>query len=196
MRRAVARPSGTLSASGGGIEAFAERHRADATPSSVFIAAECEAPMSGRPNGNQGRWWARQAAAPATDIPRFRGVAYYRHSAQDRQENSVAIQQEQVRKWAEENGVDIIHEFADRGKSGLTAEGRDGFNAMMENWVKQRGDFEFRTVSRRQPLGPLPRHRSISHLQRGVQALRQASDLHDTWQAQTGRSAISGVRAV
>jgi len=34
-------------------------------------------------------------------------VAYYRHSARDRQENSVAIQQELVRKWAQENGVDI-----------------------------------------------------------------------------------------
>jgi DNA invertase Pin-like site-specific DNA recombinase len=76
-------------------------------------------------------------------LPEFRAVAYYRHSAQDRQENSVAIQQEQVQQWARENGVDIIHEFADRGKSGLTAEGRDGFNDMMDNWVKKRGDFDF-----------------------------------------------------
>lgn len=42
-----------------------------------------------------------------------------------------------------ENGVEIIHEFADRGKSGLTAEGRDDFNEMMEEWVKQRHDFDF-----------------------------------------------------
>jgi DNA invertase Pin-like site-specific DNA recombinase len=55
----------------------------------------------------------------------------------------VAIQQELVRAWAEANGVDIIHEFADRGKSGLTAEGRDGFNDMMENWVSKRQDFDF-----------------------------------------------------
>ncbi|MBK8270668.1 MAG: recombinase family protein [Planctomycetes bacterium] len=70
-------------------------------------------------------------------------MAYYRHSAQDRQENSVAIQQEQVQQWAQANGVEIIHEFSDRGKSGLTAEGRDGFNDMMENWVKLRDDFQF-----------------------------------------------------
>lgn len=99
--------------------------------------------MAGKPNGNQLHWWAREPASTTPATPRFRAVAYYRHSAQDRQENSVAIQQEQVRKWAEENGVEIIYEFADRGKSGLTAEGRDGFNDMMENWVKQRGDFEF-----------------------------------------------------
>ena len=55
----------------------------------------------------------------------------------------MSIQQEQVCQWAEQNGVEIIHEFADRGKSGLTAEGRDGFNTMMDDWVKQRSDFEY-----------------------------------------------------
>jgi len=60
-----------------------------------------------------------------------RGVAYYRHSAQDRQENSIEIQQDQVRKFAAENGIEIIREFADRGKSGLSVEGRDCFNEML-----------------------------------------------------------------
>ena len=68
---------------------------------------------------------------------------YYRHSAQDRQENSIAIQQDQVRLWAESNGIEIIHEFMDPGKSGLTAEGRPGFQNMMEGWVKQRNDFQY-----------------------------------------------------
>jgi DNA invertase Pin-like site-specific DNA recombinase len=85
----------------------------------------------------------KEEPADPPAAPRFRGVAYYRHSARDRQENSVAIQQELVQKWARENGVDIIHDFADRGKSGLTAEGRDGFNDMMDNWVKKRKDFDF-----------------------------------------------------
>jgi DNA invertase Pin-like site-specific DNA recombinase len=67
-------------------------------------------------------------------------VAYYRHSAQDRQKNSVEIQSDQVRKWALANQVEIIHEFADRGKSGLTAEGRPAFTEMME-WVRHRTDF-------------------------------------------------------
>lgn len=88
-------------------------------------------------------WWVRPEAPGAAPVPRFRAVAYYRHSAQDRQENSVAIQQEQVQHWARENSVEIVHDFADRGKSGLTAEGRDGFNDMMENWVKARHDFDF-----------------------------------------------------
>lgn len=99
--------------------------------------------MSERAASSRPPWWVRPEAPGAAPVPRFRAVAYYRHSAQDRQENSVAIQQEQVQHWARENGVEIVHDFADRGKSGLTAEGRDGFNDMMENWVKARHDFDF-----------------------------------------------------
>lgn len=99
--------------------------------------------MAGQKEQSQSPWWARLQRSDESATPRFQAVAYYRHSAQDRQENSVAIQQEQVQQWARSNGVDIIHEFSDRGKSGLTAQGRDGFNDMMENWVKQRNDFQF-----------------------------------------------------
>ena len=86
-----------------------------------------EVKMAGTPGGNQRPWWEKEQPASVPAVPRSRGVAYYRHSARDRQENSVAIQQELVQKRASEHGVDIVHEFADRGKSGLTAEGRDGF---------------------------------------------------------------------
>lgn len=67
---------------------------------------------------------------PTTIITK-RAVAYYRHSAQDRQENSVEIQQDQVRKFAADNGIEIIKEFIDRGITGIVAEGRDGFNDML-----------------------------------------------------------------
>lgn len=76
--------------------------------------------------------------------PTRRAVAYYRHSAQDRQENSVEIQQDQVRKFAAENGIEIIKEFADRGISGLSVEGRDSFNEMLGDYVQHgKADFEF-----------------------------------------------------
>ncbi|HPF99364.1 MAG TPA: recombinase family protein [Kiritimatiellia bacterium] len=65
-----------------------------------------------------------------------RAVAYYRHSAQDRQENSVEIQQDQVRKFAADHHIEILKEFEDRGKSGLSAEGRDGFNQMIHDYVE------------------------------------------------------------
>jgi len=86
-------------------------------------------------------WWVRsktEAAKPAAP----RAVAYYRHSAEIGQENSVEIQQDNVRAFAAKHGLDIIHEFADRGKSGLNAEGRPAFSEMME-WVKTRDDFQY-----------------------------------------------------
>ena len=69
-------------------------------------------------------WWEIATEDQAGQPARPRAVAYYRHSAQDRQENSIPIQQGQVHEWAEKNGVDIIEEFADAGKFGLNAEGR------------------------------------------------------------------------
>ena len=65
-------------------------------------------------------WWE----IPAADEPavvRPRAVAYYRHSAQEPQ-NSIPTQKEQVRQWAEKNGVEIIQEFEDADKSALNAE--------------------------------------------------------------------------
>jgi len=73
-----------------------------------------------------------------------RAVAYYRHSAQDRQENSVEIQQDQVRQFAREHNIEIIREFADKGKSGLSTEGRDAFNELLNDYVqggKEKFDF-------------------------------------------------------
>jgi DNA invertase Pin-like site-specific DNA recombinase len=90
-----------------------------------------------------GNWWERDGKNVQQAAFAFRAVAYYRHSAQDRQENSIAIQQDQVRAWAHSNGVEIIHEFLDPGRSGLTAEGRPGFQDMMESWVKKRSDFQY-----------------------------------------------------
>ena len=53
------------------------------------------------------------------------------------------IQKEQVQKWAAEHNLEIIQEFSDLGKSGLSTEHRDAFNDMLENWVKKREDFQF-----------------------------------------------------
>ena len=88
-------------------------------------------------------WWEGQDKGPEKPKVAWRAVAYYRHSAQDRQENSISIQQDQVQPWAESRSGEIIHEFMDPGKSGLTAEGRPGFQDMMENWVKKRNDFKY-----------------------------------------------------
>ncbi len=62
-------------------------------------------------------------------------VAYYRHSAEDKQENSIAIQREQVEQFAVENGIEIIGECIDDGVSGLTAH-RKGFQNLLQDWVE------------------------------------------------------------
>ncbi|MBS3821806.1 MAG: recombinase family protein [Phycisphaerae bacterium] len=85
------------------------------------------------------KWWT-QASGRVEQRPKIRAVAYYRHSAEIGQENSVEIQQDDVRAFAEEHEIAIVKEFADRGKSGLNAEGRPAFNEMME-WVRTREDF-------------------------------------------------------
>ena len=88
-------------------------------------------------------WWEISTDPPEQEIPKVRAVAYYRHSAQDRQENSIPLQQDQVREWAEKHGVEIIKEFADHGISGLNAEDRPAFNEMMDDWVKSKNDFKY-----------------------------------------------------
>ncbi len=55
-----------------------------------------------------------------------RAVAYYRHSAQDRQENAVEIQQDQVRKFAEDNGIAIVEEFIEGGTANRATDKKRG----------------------------------------------------------------------
>jgi hypothetical protein len=57
------------------------------------------------------------ADADQPTVARPRAVAYYRHSAQGQQENSIPVQREQVREWAETNDVDVVEEFSDPGKA-------------------------------------------------------------------------------
>jgi len=66
-----------------------------------------------------------------------RAVAYYRHSAEDKQENSVPLQRDLAHQFALKNNIEIIHEEADEGKSGLLGpEARPGFKRLFENWIE------------------------------------------------------------
>jgi len=72
-----------------------------------------------------------------------RAAAYYRHSAQERQENSVEIQQDQVRKFAVDNDIEIIEEYIDRGKTGLITEGREAFKRMLRDVETGKHHFDY-----------------------------------------------------
>lgn len=67
-------------------------------------------------------------------IPK-RAVCYFRHSAEDKQENSVPIQREHAQRFALEHNIEIIHEEADEGKSGLLAD-RPGFKRLFDDWIE------------------------------------------------------------
>jgi len=72
-----------------------------------------------------------------------RAAAYYRHSAQDRQENSVEIQQDQVRQFAEDNNIEMVEEYIDRGKTGLITEGREAFQRMLHDVETGKHQFDY-----------------------------------------------------
>lgn len=84
-------------------------------------------------------WWQQDVSS----LLKSKAVAYYRHSAEDRQEYSIPIQQEQIRKLAHEHGIEIVEEFKDYGKSGLGIKGRSEFKRMLEYVIDAKKEFEY-----------------------------------------------------
>lgn len=83
-------------------------------------------------------WW-KKTTVKATS----KAIAYYRHSAENRQEYSIPIQREQVKKFAAEHGIEIIKDFPDYGVSGLSSKGRDKFVEMLEYVAKGQENFDY-----------------------------------------------------
>jgi DNA invertase Pin-like site-specific DNA recombinase len=73
-----------------------------------------------------------------------KAICYYRHSAEDKQENSVPIQREHAQNFAGKHNIEIIHEEADQGVSGLIAN-RPGFKRLLMDWVQnpQAPEFDY-----------------------------------------------------
>ncbi len=63
-------------------------------------------------------------------------IAYYRSSSERQSEHSISVQQAHIRAWAVKNGIKIIREFSDAGKSGSIDEERPAFDEMMEDLAK------------------------------------------------------------
>jgi DNA invertase Pin-like site-specific DNA recombinase len=66
---------------------------------------------------------------------RVKAVAYYRPSARRGNDVPIPVQRERVRKFAEENNIEIVAEFSDRSRTLLSGEGRHNFSRMMEQYV-------------------------------------------------------------
>lgn len=74
--------------------------------------------------------------------PSARAVAYFRSSSQVDHEYAILSQQDQVRCWARERGIEIIHEFCDIGPSSPDTQEHLALTEMIDDWIKPRSDFE------------------------------------------------------
>jgi DNA invertase Pin-like site-specific DNA recombinase len=75
--------------------------------------------------------------------PSARAVAYFRSSLQVGHEYAISSQQDQVRRWAKERGIEIIHEFCDIGHPALDSDERPAFTEMLDEWIKPRTEFAY-----------------------------------------------------
>ena len=53
------------------------------------------------------------SAASVPPVVKRRAVAYYRNSVRDEQEDSIPIQRERIREWADDHDIEIVREYAD-----------------------------------------------------------------------------------
>ena len=80
-----------------------------------------------------GFWEKMDCVATATSD---KAAMYNRNSSDIGQENSCDIQYENNMAFAKKHNIEVIAVFEDRGKSGLNAEGRPGFQALMKRVVE------------------------------------------------------------
>lgn len=64
-------------------------------------------------------------------------IGYFRHSAEDKQENSVSIQREKAQDYCNKHKIIFTGYEADEGRSGLLGlKDRPGFQKLFENWIE------------------------------------------------------------
>jgi len=61
----------------------------------------------------------------------------------EHQQYSTENQADRIKEYAERHGIDIVHTYADEGKSGLNIGGREGLQRLLEDVRTRRVDFEF-----------------------------------------------------
>lgn len=78
----------------------------------------------------------------ATDQPkRFRAVEYVRMST-EHQQYSTENQADKIREYAAHRGIEIVHTYADAGKSGLRIDGRPALQQLIKDVETGAADFQ------------------------------------------------------
>ena len=81
------------------------------------------------------------ATTPPAAPPR-RAAQYVRMST-EHQQYSTENQADRIKEYAEHHGIEIVHTYADEGKSGLNIGGREGLKRLLEDVRTRHVDFEF-----------------------------------------------------
>ena len=82
------------------------------------------------------------ASILSAGIKPSRAVAYYRCAAETSHAHALASQYRPILAWANQQGVDIIHEFVDCQHSAAALSTQPALTELLD-WVQRRSDFTF-----------------------------------------------------
>lgn len=72
-----------------------------------------------------------------------RKAAMYLRMSDPRQECSTEIQEKLIRNYADNNGIEIVRVYADEGKSGVVATGRNSFHKLIADVKNREAELDF-----------------------------------------------------
>ena len=72
-----------------------------------------------------------------------RKAAMYLRMSDPRQECSTEIQEKLIRNYADNNGIEIVRAYADEGKSGVVATGRNSFQKLIADVKNREAELDF-----------------------------------------------------
>ncbi len=72
-----------------------------------------------------------------------RKAAMYLRMSDPRQECSTEIQEKLIRNYADNNGIEIVRAYADEGKSGVVATGRNSFQKLISDVKNREAELDF-----------------------------------------------------
>ncbi|KVG09885.1 hypothetical protein WJ25_11735 [Burkholderia thailandensis] len=76
-----------------------------------------------------------------SSVPALYRAAEYVRMSTDHQQYSTENQSDKIREYAERRGIPIVRTYADAGKSGLSIDGRQALQQLIQDVESGRADF-------------------------------------------------------